>query len=135
MPAISIKPSPRCGAVRSRYDGKDFRPLNERELGSYYARSMMAYGLLEAASGIEKDRQAGLLGFQPNIDSEDFRGFYASGDSFGTATQKRTVDGHQLPADQHRRGPLRQTRAQDIPDVSAGGACGIRRWAGVKSRC
>lgn len=80
-------------AVRSRYDGKDFDPLNERELGSYYARSMMAYGLLEAASGIEKDRQAGLLGFQPNIDSEDFRGFYASGDSFGTATQKRTVDG------------------------------------------
>lgn len=80
-------------SVRSRYDGKDMDPLNERELGSYYARSMSAYGLIEAASGIEKNGPEAMLGFNPNITPEDFRGFFNTATSWGSTAQSRTVSG------------------------------------------
>ena len=125
-------------AVRSRYDGRDFDPLNERELGSYYARSMMAYGLLEAASGIEKDWQTGLLGFQPHIDSEDFRGFYANGSGFGTATQKRTVNGNafqQINTVEVRYGTLDLCSFRMyLPEELAGGASHLLLKATVDGR-
>ncbi|MDB5327214.1 MAG: hypothetical protein JWM57_2783 [Phycisphaerales bacterium] len=39
-------------AVRSRYDGITRNPFNEYECGSYYARAMSSYSLLQAFSGI-----------------------------------------------------------------------------------
>lgn len=80
-------------SVRSRYDGKDMDPLNERELGSYYARSMSAYGLIEAASGIQKNGPDAALGFNPNIQPENFRGFYNTASSWGSVAQTRAVSG------------------------------------------
>ena len=52
-------------AVRRRYDGERRNPWNEFECGSNYARSMAAYALLNAFSGLRFDLSRGLVGFNP----------------------------------------------------------------------
>jgi len=50
-------------AVRERFDGRKRNPLDEYECGSYYARSMAAWGLLIAQSGFKADAQRDYVGF------------------------------------------------------------------------
>jgi uncharacterized protein (DUF608 family) len=52
-------------AVRNRYDGEKRNPWNEIECGSNYARSMVAYALLNAFAGFEFDMGRGMIGFDP----------------------------------------------------------------------
>jgi non-lysosomal glucosylceramidase len=52
-------------AARSRHDGSRRNPWNEIECGSYYARSLSSYALLNAFIGLTFDQRAGEIGFAP----------------------------------------------------------------------
>ncbi|QUH30377.1 GH116 family glycosyl-hydrolase [Vallitalea guaymasensis] len=73
-------------AVRDRYDGYKRNPWNEFECGSNYARSMASYGLLLALSGFEFDMVNQAIGFNPVINQDNFKCFWAIGNAWGTFT-------------------------------------------------
>jgi non-lysosomal glucosylceramidase len=52
-------------AARARHDGSRRNPWNEIECGSYYARSLSSYALLNAYIGLSFDQRAGEIGFAP----------------------------------------------------------------------
>jgi non-lysosomal glucosylceramidase len=52
-------------AARARHDGSRRNPWNEIECGSYYARSMSSYALLNAYIGLSFDQRIGEIGFSP----------------------------------------------------------------------
>jgi uncharacterized protein (DUF608 family) len=73
-------------AARDRHDGSARNPWNDIECGSYYARSMSAWQLVNACSGLEADFVAGTLSFAPKLQG-DFRLFWSAGAAFGTLTR------------------------------------------------
>jgi uncharacterized protein (DUF608 family) len=73
-------------AARDRHDGAARNPWNDIECGSYYARSMSAWQLVNACSGLEADFVAGTLSFAPKLEG-DFRLFWSAGSAFGTLTR------------------------------------------------
>lgn len=60
-------------SVRDRYNGENRNPWNEIECGSNYARSMASYALIPIISGFTFDMTAGLIGFNPKINRDNFR--------------------------------------------------------------
>jgi len=89
-------------AARDRHDGARRNPWNDIECGSYYARSMSAWQLVNAFSGLSADFVAGTLTFAPKA-SGDYRLFWSAGKGFGTLTKTGgtvtlTVDGGLLEA-------------------------------------
>ena len=52
-------------AARARHDGSRRNPWNEIECGSYYARSLSSYALLNAYIGLTFDQRADEIGFRP----------------------------------------------------------------------
>jgi uncharacterized protein (DUF608 family) len=52
-------------AARARHDGSRRNPWNEIECGSYYARSLSSYALLNAFIGLTFDQRIGEIGFAP----------------------------------------------------------------------
>ena len=66
--------------ARARYDGSRRNPWNEIECGSYYARSMAAYALVNAWSGLTFDLTRGEIGFAPKADG---RFFWSLGGAWG----------------------------------------------------
>jgi uncharacterized protein (DUF608 family) len=52
-------------AARARHDGSRRNPWNDMECGSYYARAMSAYALVNAFSGLTFDARVGEIGFRP----------------------------------------------------------------------
>lgn len=89
-------------AARDRHDGARRNPWNDIECGSYYARSMSAWQLVNAFSGLSADFVAGTLSFAPKA-SGDYRLFWSAGKGFGTLTKTGgtvtlTVDGGTLEA-------------------------------------
>lgn len=52
-------------AARARHDGSNRNPWNDIECGSYYARSLSSYALLNAYTGLSFDARKGLIGFAP----------------------------------------------------------------------
>jgi non-lysosomal glucosylceramidase len=52
-------------AARARHDGARRNPWNDIECGSYYARAMSAYALVNAYSGLSFDQRRGEIGFRP----------------------------------------------------------------------
>jgi non-lysosomal glucosylceramidase len=81
-------------AVRTRQDGKDFDALNERECGGYYARSLSSYGIMVAATGLEKNGPQKMLGFKPNYNPENIKAFFTDVSGWGTFEQTRNVVGN-----------------------------------------
>jgi non-lysosomal glucosylceramidase len=69
--------------ARARYDGARRNPWNEIECGSYYARSMAAYALVNAWSGLSYDLTRGEVGFAPKADG---RFFWSLGGAWGDVT-------------------------------------------------
>jgi non-lysosomal glucosylceramidase len=69
-------------AARDRHDGARRNPWNDIECGSYYARSMSAWHLVNAWSGLSADFVAGTLSFDPKP-SGDYRLFWSVGQSWG----------------------------------------------------
>ena len=78
-------------AVRRRYDGSRRNPWNEIECGSYYARSMSAWQLVNAFSGLQADTIAGRLCFAPRLEGDGSL-FWSAGTAFGTL--KRSGQAH-----------------------------------------
>ena len=52
-------------AARARHDGSRRSPWNDIECGSYYARSLSSYALVNAYTGISFDQRQGEIGFRP----------------------------------------------------------------------
>ena len=69
-------------SIRARYDGEKRNPWNEIECGSNYARSMAAYGLIQAYSGFQYDMTDGYIGFAPVL-AGDFKSFWSVGTAWG----------------------------------------------------
>jgi uncharacterized protein (DUF608 family) len=70
-------------AVRNRYNGVHRNPWSEIECGSNYARSMASYGLLLAFSGFKYNLVDGMIGFNPIVQDQVFKSFWALGDGWG----------------------------------------------------
>ena len=68
---------------RSRYDGRIRNPFNEYECGSWYARAMSSYSLLQALTGVRYDAVEKTLYLNPQIKG-DFRTFLSTATGFGT---------------------------------------------------
>ena len=67
---------------RSRYDGRIRNPFNEYECGSFYARAMASYGLLEGLTGIRFDAVDGTMYIDSRI-GNDFTSFLSTNTGFG----------------------------------------------------
>jgi uncharacterized protein (DUF608 family) len=72
---------------RDRYDGRVRNPFNEYECGSWYARAMSSYALLQGLSGARYDAVDKILYLEPNI-SGDFRCFLSTATGYGTVGVK-----------------------------------------------
>jgi len=67
---------------RQRYDGRVRNPFNEYECGSWYARAMSSYGLLQGLTGVRYDAVDGTLYIDSRVG--DFTSFLATEKGFGT---------------------------------------------------
>ena len=72
--------------ARARHDGHRRNPWNEIECGSYYARSMSSFALINAWSGLSYDLTRGFLGFDPK-DEGDGTWFWSVGEGWGTVAR------------------------------------------------
>lgn len=71
---------------RDRYDGRIRNPFNEYECGSWYARAMSSYGLLQGLTGVRYDAVDKALFIDSKIG--DFRCFLSTETGFGQAGLK-----------------------------------------------
>ncbi|WP_207434812.1 GH116 family glycosyl hydrolase [Sabulibacter ruber] len=73
-------------ACRNRYDGRVRNPFNEYECGSWYARAMSSYGMLQGLTGVRYDAVDDTL----YIDSKvgDFTSFISTNTGYGTVSLK-----------------------------------------------
>ena len=74
-------------ACRKRYDGRIRNPYNEYECGSWYARAMSSYGLLEGMTGIRYDAVDGILYIDSRI-GDNFTSFLSTNSGFGNVGLK-----------------------------------------------
>jgi non-lysosomal glucosylceramidase len=74
-------------AARNRHDGSRRNPWNDIECGSYYARSMSAWQLVNAWIGLQADLVAGRIAFAPK-EGADYRLFWSAGNGFGQLLRK-----------------------------------------------
>jgi uncharacterized protein (DUF608 family) len=103
-------------AVRSRYAGHARNPFNEYECGSYYARAMSSFALLQALSGFRYSQLTRTLCFAPKLSTRPWRSFFATATGWGTIKLEPTllqielIEGN-LALDQLilGQGPQRQT--------------------------
>lgn len=72
--------------ARARHDGHRRNPWNEIECGSYYARSMSSFALVNAWSGFSYDLTKGAIGFAPQ-DKGDGSWFWSVGEGWGVVTR------------------------------------------------
>jgi len=80
--------------ARDRYDGSprppiERNPWNEIECGGHYARAMSSWSLLLALSGWEYDGPRQVLRFTPRHTPENFKGFFAGPEGWGSLQQTR----------------------------------------------
>jgi uncharacterized protein (DUF608 family) len=80
--------------ARDRYDGIPRPPIgrnpwNEIECGGHYARAMSSWSLLLALSGWEYDGPRQALRFTPRHTPENFKGFFAGPEGWGSLRQAR----------------------------------------------
>ncbi|MBI5685945.1 MAG: hypothetical protein HZC54_12810 [Verrucomicrobia bacterium] len=75
-------------SIRDRFDGKRRNPFCEFEWGNHYARSMANYNALLALSGFRTDAPRRRIEFAPRVTPENFKGFFAAGDGWGSYSQR-----------------------------------------------
>ena len=71
-------------AARARYDGVTRNPFNEYECGSYYARALSSYALLQSLSGFRYSAAEKTLWFGPKSAERPFKCFFSAASGFGT---------------------------------------------------
>ncbi|MDR2146159.1 MAG: hypothetical protein LBE91_06855 [Tannerella sp.] len=74
-------------ACRERYDGRIRNPFNEYECGSWYARAMSSYGMIEGLTGVRYDAVDGILYIDSRI-GNNFTSFLSTDTGFGTVGLK-----------------------------------------------
>ena len=72
---------------RKRYDGRIRNPFNEYECGSWYARAMSSYGMIEGMTGIRYDAVEGTLYIDSRI-GNNFTSFLSTNTGFGNVGLK-----------------------------------------------
>ena len=72
---------------RKRYDGRIRNPFNEYECGSWYARAMSSYGMLEGLTGVRYDAVDGILFIDSRI-GNSFTSFISTNTGFGNVGLK-----------------------------------------------
>lgn len=79
-------------AVRNRYDGEKRNPWNELECGSNYVRAMSSFAFIPILSGFSFNMAKGELGFNPKLNTKDFRSLWSVGCAWGNVvlTKKST---------------------------------------------
>lgn len=80
--------------LRERYDGLRRNPWNEPECGHHYARAMSSWSLLLALSGYSFNALKNSLGFNPRINSRDFKCFFSAITGWGDFMQKISQDSY-----------------------------------------
>ena len=93
-------------ATRARHDGSRRNPWNDIECGSYYARALSSYALINAYSGLTFDQRCGEIGFRPARAGDGIY-FWSAGRGWGVVELKGTtvtltVKGGQLAVSQLR---------------------------------
>jgi hypothetical protein len=73
-------------AARDRYDGLTRNPFNEYECGSYYARAMASYALLQSLTGFRYSAVTKTLYLSPAAKAAKFRTFFSTATGFGVIT-------------------------------------------------
>jgi hypothetical protein len=76
-------------AVSERYDGVRRNPWNQIEWGNHYTRAMASYSVLLALSGFRYSAVEKAVTFQPRINPENFKCFFAAGSAWGLYSQQR----------------------------------------------
>jgi len=76
-------------AVRLRYDGQVRNPWNEYECGSYYARALAAYALLQSLSGVSYSKVTRTLEITPRTKGLSGRFFFSADGGWGTVAYER----------------------------------------------
>ena len=69
--------------ARSRYEGHVRNPFNEYECGSYYARALASYALLQSLSGFRYSAVTRTLEFGPRLAPRPFSCFFSAASGFG----------------------------------------------------
>lgn len=77
------------GTARLRYNGNIRNPFNEIECGSWYARALASYSLLEGLTGVRYDAVDKILYIDSRIG--DFRTFLSTSSGFGNVELKNGV--------------------------------------------
>ena len=70
---------------RNRYNGRVRNPFNEYECGSWYARALSSYSLLQALTGVRYDAVDRVLYIVPRVKG-DFTTFLSTATGFGTVS-------------------------------------------------
>ncbi len=78
--------------VRSRHDGLTRNPFNEYECGSFYARALASYALLQSLSGFAYNATNQTLEFGPRIKARPWRSFFCAASGYGVIS----LDDHRL---------------------------------------
>ena len=73
--------------VLDRYDGTDRNPFNEYECGSWYARSLSSYSLIQALTGVRYDAVDGTLYIDSKL-GNNFRSFLSTEKGYATVGLK-----------------------------------------------
>lgn len=76
-------------ATRDRYAGYNRNPWDEIECGHHYARAMSSWALLLALSGYHYDGVSQSIGFNPQINKEEFRAFWSCGSGWGSFSRNK----------------------------------------------
>jgi non-lysosomal glucosylceramidase len=65
-------------------------PFNEPEAGNHYARAMASYATFLACGGFEYDGPAGVIGFAPRLQADNFKTAFTAAEGWGSFQQKQT---------------------------------------------
>jgi hypothetical protein len=76
-----------CRSVHDRYQGHKRNPFNEIECGTHYARSMASHGVFLMACGFELDGPAGIIGFAPKLNQNNFEAAWIGPEGWGVYRQ------------------------------------------------
>jgi hypothetical protein len=79
-------------SARARHDGSRRNPWNDIECGSYYARALSSYALVNAFAGLSFDQRRGEIGLKPARPGNGIY-FWSAGKGWGTVEfQNSTVE-------------------------------------------
>ncbi len=95
-------------------------PFNEPEFGDYYARHMLSYGMLIAASGLEKNGPQKMLGFNPPIQPETLHLYLPTGTAAQRAQASVTQSGKEIHSDTTPQGNRVELSLQPELTITAG---------------